>query len=74
MTRITKSVRLRGGSSESFEDAINSVLARAATTITDIRSFRVVEVGGTVDAAGVPDEYVVTVDIEFVVKESAGHE
>lgn len=68
MAPITKTVRLSGRASTSIEDAITTVLGRAAETIDQIRSFRIVEVRGTVDDAGVPDSYEVTVDIAFVVR------
>ncbi|MBT8241820.1 MAG: dodecin family protein [Acidimicrobiia bacterium] len=70
---ITKTVRLTGGSPDSIEDSVNGVLGRAAETLSDIQSFRVVEVGGTVDSSGAPSEYTVTLDITFVVKESTTH-
>ena len=57
---ITKTVRLTGGSPDSIEDSVNGVLGRAAETLSDIQSFRVVEVGGTVDSSGAPSEYTVT--------------
>jgi flavin-binding protein dodecin len=64
---ISKTIRLSGGSSNSIEDAIRTVLARAAITIRDIQRFEVVEVGGTVDQAGVPTDFKVTLDITFTV-------
>lgn len=70
MSQITKSVRLSGSSSRSIEDAIRTVLARAATTIDEITRFDVVDVWGAVDGSGVPTEFSVTLDITFVVKES----
>ena len=70
MTGITKTIRLSGGSAGSIEDAISAVLARAAETITDIVRFEIVSAGGTVDDAGVPAHYDVTLDITFVVRES----
>ncbi len=68
---ITKTVRLSGSSQYSIEDAIASVLGRAANTLKDVQAFRVVELGGTVDESGVPAEYSVTLDVTFVVRESA---
>jgi flavin-binding protein dodecin len=67
---ITKTVRLSGGSSDSIEDAIRTVLARAAVTIRDIQRFEVVDVSGRVDGAGVPTDFEVTLDITFTVRES----
>lgn len=70
MSQITKTVRLAGSSADSIEDAVRTVLARAAVTIDEITRFEVVRVGGTVDEAGVPTSFEVTVDITFIVKES----
>ncbi len=68
MPRVTKTVRLSGHADDSIEDAITTVLDRAAATIERIASFRVVEITGGVDAAGVPDGYRVTLDITFEVR------
>ncbi|MEX2280724.1 MAG: dodecin family protein [Acidimicrobiia bacterium] len=70
MAHITKTVRLSGSSGRGIEDAVRTVLARAATTIDEITKFKVVEVGGSVDDSGVPTEFSVTLDITFTVKES----
>jgi hypothetical protein len=70
MQPITKTIRLSGGSERSLEDAITTVLGRAALTISDIRSFEIVTAGGTVSESGVPAEYTVTLDITFTVRES----
>ena len=70
MSQITKIVRLAGSSADSIEDAVRTVLARAAVTIDEIVRFDVVRTGGTVDTAGVPTDFEVVVDVTFVVKES----
>jgi flavin-binding protein dodecin len=70
MGQISKIVRLTGSSTTSIEDAVRTVLARAAVTIDEITRFDLVRVGGHVDDAGVPTAFEVTVDITFVVKES----
>ncbi len=70
MSLITKTVRLGGSSDSSIEDAVRTVLARAAVTIDDITGFTLREVTGTVDGAGVPTSFDVSIDITFVVKES----
>ena len=70
MSGITKTIRLSGGGPDTVENAVSSVLARAAETIRDIERFDIVSVGGTVDDAGVPAHYEVTLDITFVVRES----
>ncbi|HEY5684931.1 MAG TPA: dodecin family protein [Acidimicrobiia bacterium] len=70
MSQITKTVRLSGSSPESIEDAVRTVLARAAVTVDEISRFDVVRVWGSVDDAGLPTEFSVALDITFVVKES----
>jgi len=69
--QVTKTVRLSAGG-ETIEEAISTALARAGMTTQGIERFKIVEVSGTVDAAGVPSEYQVTIDIIFVVKENPG--
>lgn len=69
MGGVTKTVRLTGTADTSIEDAITTVLARAAATIDRIATFRVVEISGQVDEAGVPTDYRVTLDITFEVRE-----
>ena len=71
MGPITKTVRVSGSSPQSIEDAIAGIIGRAAETLIDIRSFKIVDVEGTVDRSGAPAEYTVTLDIRFVVKETA---
>ena len=51
---ITKTIRLSRGHADSIEDTVRTVLARAAATISDIQSFRIVEVGGKVDDSACP--------------------
>lgn len=70
MAHITKTVRLSGSSGRGIEDAVRTVLARAATTIDEITKFEVVEMWGSVDDSGVPTEFSVTLDITFTVKDS----
>lgn len=70
MTSITKTIRLSGGAEGSIEDAISTVLDRAAFTISDIHSYEVVSIGGSVASSGVASEYRVTLDITFTVRES----
>jgi flavin-binding protein dodecin len=52
MSSITKTIRLSGKAGGSIEDAVRTVLARAATTISDIQKFEIVKVGGVV--SGMP--------------------
>lgn len=71
--QITKTVRLAGSSPDSMEDAVRTVLARAATTIADIVRWEMVRAGGRVDSSGVPTEFEVTVDITFGIRDSVEH-
>ena len=74
MSSITKTIRLSGKAGDSIEDAVRTVLARAASTISDIHEFRIVEVGGEVDPSGAPTVFTVTLDITFGIKDTIEHE
>lgn len=74
MSSITKTIRLSGKAGGSIEDAVRTVLARAASTVSDIQSFEVVEVGGEVDSSGAPTVFTVTLDITFGIKDTIEHE
>ncbi len=71
--QITKTVRLTGSSPDSIEDAVRTVLARAAVTISDISHWELVRARGRVDDAGVPTEFEVTIDITFGIRDSVEH-
>ena len=73
MSSITKTIRLSGRAGDSIEDAIRTVLARAATTISDIQNFEIVKVGREVDNSGAPTLFTVTLDITFGIKDSVEH-
>lgn len=73
MSSITKTIRLSGQAEGSIEDAVRTVLARAASTISDIHHFEIVEVGGEVDSSGAPNVFTVTVDITFGIKDTVEH-
>lgn len=73
MSSITKTIRLSGQAPDSIEDAVRTVLARAAATISDIQSFKIVKVGGKVDDSGVPTLFTVTLDITFAIKDPVEH-
>ena len=73
MSSITKTIRLSGKAGDSIEDAVRTVLARAATTISDIQRFEIVKVGGEVDNSGAPTMFSVTVDITFGIKDTVEH-
>ena len=67
---ITKTIRLSGTIAHLLRGCHRAVLARAALTIDAIESFQVVEMGGTVDESGAPAAFRVSIDVNFVVKES----
>ena len=71
--QIKKTVRLTGNSPDSMEDAVRTVLARAAATISDITRWDLVEAGGRVDESGVPTEFEVTIDVTFGIREAVDH-
>ncbi len=73
MSSITKTIRLSGKAEGSIEDAVRTVLARAATTIADIHDFTIVRVGGEVDDSGTPTYFSVTLDITFGIKDPVEH-
>ena len=65
---ITKTVRLSGQAS-TIEDAVSTILGRAALTIDSISSFRIVEISGDVSGSGAPSGFRVTLDIVFTVRD-----
>ena len=69
---ITKTITLSGSAQDSFEQAVEAVLARAGETINGIDRYQVVDMGGSVDESGVPT-FAVTLEITFSVKESVSH-
>jgi len=73
MSSITKTIRLSGKADGSIEDAVRTVLARAASTISEIQHFKVVRVGGEVDSSGAPTAFSVTLDITFGIKDPVEH-
>jgi flavin-binding protein dodecin len=73
MSSITKTIRLSGQAEGSIEDAVRTVLARAASTISGIHHFEVVKVGGEVDSSGAPTVFTVTLDVTFGIKDPVEH-
>jgi len=73
LSSITKTIRLSGKAGESIEDAVRTVLARAASTISEIHHFTIVKVGGEVDESGAPTMFTVTLDITFGIKDPVEH-
>lgn len=73
MSSITKTIRLSGKAEGSIEDAVRTVLARAAATISDIQEFKVVKVGGEVDPSGSPTLFSVVLDVTFGIKDPVEH-
>lgn len=73
MSSITKTIRLTGNAEGSIEDAVRTVLARAASTISDIHHFEIVKVSGEVDDSGAPTMFAVVLDITFGIKDPVEH-
>ncbi len=73
MSAITKTVTLSGGSPTSYEDAIRTILSRAAESVSEITRFEVVSMSGKVDGSGLPASFDITLLLTFVVKESLAH-
>ena len=73
MNAITKTVTLSGGSATGYEDAIRTILSRAAESISEITRFEVLSMSGGVDGAGLPNSFDVTLLGTFVVKEPLAH-
>ena len=65
---VYKIVELVGSSPTSIEDAIQGAIARASSTVENIRWFEVVETRGHVEGGKV-DHYQVTLKVGFTVKE-----
>ena len=65
---VTKTIDLSGQSNESLEAAIESAIARASLTISDVQEFEIERVTGTVSDGRV-DNYRVWMKVTFVVKE-----
>lgn len=64
MSGTYKSIELVGTSEESFEDAVESAVARAAETMHGLRWFEVLEQRGHVDGGDVT-EYQVKLEVWF---------
>ena len=64
---VYKIVELVGSSPTSIEDAIQSAIARASSTVENIRWFEVTETRGHVEGGKV-SHYQVTIKVGFTVK------
>ena len=64
---VYKIVELVGSSPTSIEDAIQGAIARASSTVDNIRWFEVLETRGHVDGGKV-SHYQVTIKVGFTVK------
>ena len=67
-THTYKIVELVGSSPTGIEDAIQSAIARASSTVDNIRWFEVLETRGHVEGGKVM-HYQVTIKVGFTVKE-----
>jgi flavin-binding protein dodecin len=66
-SRVYKKIDLVGVSSEGTERAIESAIAKASETLTDLRWFEVKEIRGAIQGGRV-SEYQVVVSVSFEVK------
>ena len=64
---VYKIVELVGSSATSIEDAIQGAIARASSTVDNIRWFEVVETRGHVEGGKV-DHYQVTLKVGFTLR------
>ena len=64
--RVFKKIEVTGTSGKSIEEAINNAVAKASTTLHNLRWFEVVEIRGSVDGGNV-QQWQVTVKIGFSV-------
>ena len=64
---VYKIVELVGSSPTGIEDAIQTAIARASSTVDNIRWFEVLETSGHVDGGKV-SHYQVTIKVGFTVK------
>jgi flavin-binding protein dodecin len=64
MSNTYKSIELVGTSGESFEDAVESAVERAAETMHGLRWFEVREQRGHIDDGGIA-EYQVKIEVWF---------
>lgn len=66
--RVYKKIELTGSSETSIEDAIQNAIARASTTIRQMRWFEVVETRGTIENDKV-GQWQVTLKIGFTLED-----
>ena len=67
---VYKIIELVGSSATSIEDAIQTAIARASSTVDNIRWFEVLETRGHVDAGKV-SHYQVTIKVGFTLNPRA---
>lgn len=65
---VEKTIELTGTSANSIEDAVNIAIARAAVTIQDMRSFRIIDVSGNIDGGAVA-QWRVKIAVSFVISD-----
>ncbi len=65
---VEKSIELTGTSANSIEDAVNLAVSRAAVTIDNIRTLRVLDITATVDAGAV-SQWRVRISLSFAVQD-----
>jgi dodecin len=66
--RVFKKIEVTGTSGKSVEEAIQNAVAKASTTLHNLRWFEVVEIRGSIDGSNV-QQWQVTVKIGFALDE-----
>jgi flavin-binding protein dodecin len=64
---VYKTIQITGSSATSPDDAIRTAVARAATTVNNLRWFKVVETRGHIDGNKVA-HWQVTIDLGFTLE------
>ena len=65
---VYKTVELVGSSAQSFDDAVHTAIARAATTVRNLRWFQVVETRGHIEGSRVA-HWQVTLKVGFTLED-----
>ena len=67
-SHVYKTVELVGSSTKGFDDAVNTAIARASTTVRNLRWFQVVETRGHIEEGRIA-HWQVTLKVGFTLDE-----
>ena len=65
---VYETVELAGSSTKGFDDAVNTAIGRAATTIRNLRGFQVMETRGHIEGGRIA-HWQVTLEVGFTLDE-----